>query len=223
MDSRLRELKRRWRKTGVVSDEAVYLAERIRVGELPRSRVRAAAILGHPAALLVVNHPKQPKRSFVHALNVHGVGAQGWVRALVVIQRKICVDLKFRPTPALILHIIQLAWRWTYVPDSEQIPSEAWNEGNNCGLAAVDLGACPEVIAFRFAALITRFLRYPSDDFRRDLNEFVERYGRHSDFGWLTIKGMQPVVEPVLGAWLLGYGDPLPQDKNPSYERAGPS
>ncbi len=33
-DSKLRELERRWRETQAVEDEAAYLLERVRVGEL---------------------------------------------------------------------------------------------------------------------------------------------------------------------------------------------
>jgi hypothetical protein len=33
-DERLRELERRWKETGSVEDEAKYLAERVRVGDL---------------------------------------------------------------------------------------------------------------------------------------------------------------------------------------------
>ncbi len=220
-DTRLRELARRWRETGAPQDEAALIVERIRVGELKRERVRAAAILGYPAASLVMTHHKHQKRSFIHALKVHGVGAQGWIRALVIIQRKICADLNFRPTPALILYILQLAWRWAHVSDCRHVVSEAWNEGNNCGLAALDLGPRPEVIAFRFAGMMTWFLRHPSDDFSRDLNEFVWQHGHRSSLSWLTFKGMQPVVGPELGAWLLGYADPLPRNHNPVYESAG--
>jgi hypothetical protein len=33
-DDRLRELERRWKETGAVEDEAAYLKERVRAGEL---------------------------------------------------------------------------------------------------------------------------------------------------------------------------------------------
>lgn len=217
-DDRLRLIERRWRETGSPQDEAAHITERIRVGALLRSRVRAAAILGHPAALLVAGHPKRRKNSFIQALKVHGVGAQGWVRALVVIQRQICDDLRFSPRPALIIGALQLAWRWAYVPQSEMIPAEAWNLGNQCGLTAFDLTGRQDEVAFRWAALLAMFLRNPVNDFRRDLNDFVRTYGQRSRLPFLTFEGMQDFLQPVLGAWLLGYSDPLPRGSNPVYE-----
>jgi hypothetical protein len=49
-DARLRELERRWRETGAVQDEAAWLAERVRAGQLARGRLELAARLGHAGA-----------------------------------------------------------------------------------------------------------------------------------------------------------------------------
>lgn len=49
-DERLRDLERAWRRTRSVDDEAAFLRERVRVGELEDGRVGLAAWLGHPAA-----------------------------------------------------------------------------------------------------------------------------------------------------------------------------
>jgi hypothetical protein len=48
--SKLDELKRRWQRSGTVDDEAAYLLERVRAFDLPRERLEAAGLLGHPAA-----------------------------------------------------------------------------------------------------------------------------------------------------------------------------
>jgi hypothetical protein len=51
-DTKLRDLERRWRETGAVGDEAAYLLERVRVGDLSRQRLELAAYCGHdPLAL----------------------------------------------------------------------------------------------------------------------------------------------------------------------------
>ena len=50
-DERLRELERRWKETGSVEDEAAWLSERVRAGELTEERLRLAAALGQPAAV----------------------------------------------------------------------------------------------------------------------------------------------------------------------------
>lgn len=49
-DERLRELERRWKETGAVKDEAAFLLERVRAGQLPQERLELAARLGVQAA-----------------------------------------------------------------------------------------------------------------------------------------------------------------------------
>lgn len=51
-DARLRELKRRWQQSGAVDDEAAFLRERVRVGDLTALRLRIAAYAGVPGAIL---------------------------------------------------------------------------------------------------------------------------------------------------------------------------
>jgi hypothetical protein len=53
-DARLRELERKWKETGAVGDEAAYLLERMRVGDVTRDRLEFAAYCGHEAARRVV-------------------------------------------------------------------------------------------------------------------------------------------------------------------------
>ena len=43
-DARLRELERRWRESGSTEDEAAYLRERVRVGDLTQERLELAAV-----------------------------------------------------------------------------------------------------------------------------------------------------------------------------------
>ena len=49
-DERLRNLQRRWQETGSVHDEAAYLLERVRVGNLSKERLELAAYCGHEGA-----------------------------------------------------------------------------------------------------------------------------------------------------------------------------
>jgi hypothetical protein len=53
-DQRLRDLERRWRETGTVEDEAAYLLERVRAGDLSRERLEIAAYLGHEGAAMAL-------------------------------------------------------------------------------------------------------------------------------------------------------------------------
>lgn len=49
-DERIRELERRFKETGSVEDEAAWLKERVRVGDLTEERLSLAAYCGHKAA-----------------------------------------------------------------------------------------------------------------------------------------------------------------------------
>ena len=60
-DGRLRDLERRFRSTGTTVDEAAWLAERVRVGELPAGRVELAALLGSEAARTILGAGPPPK------------------------------------------------------------------------------------------------------------------------------------------------------------------
>jgi hypothetical protein len=60
-DSRLRDLERRWKETGAAEDEAAFLLERLRVGDLTAERLELAAHCGHPAGQLALGRPVQPR------------------------------------------------------------------------------------------------------------------------------------------------------------------
>ncbi len=55
-DEKLRELERRWKGTGAVEDEAAFLLERVRAGELTQERLELAAYCGHQAATAAMAH-----------------------------------------------------------------------------------------------------------------------------------------------------------------------
>lgn len=52
-DSRLRALERRWKESGSVEDEAAYLRERVRVGDIDQETLELVSRLGHEAAQMV--------------------------------------------------------------------------------------------------------------------------------------------------------------------------
>lgn len=60
-DSYLRELERRWRESGAAIDEAAYLAERVRAGDLDRDKLDLAAYLGHEPAKQALNWESYPE------------------------------------------------------------------------------------------------------------------------------------------------------------------
>lgn len=57
-DARLRELERRWKETKSPDDEAAYLLERVRVGDLTRERLELAAYCGQASARIVLPDSK---------------------------------------------------------------------------------------------------------------------------------------------------------------------
>ena len=59
-DSKLRELERRWRETKSVEDEAAYLRERVRVGDLTQERLELAAYCGHEGARRAAEADRSP-------------------------------------------------------------------------------------------------------------------------------------------------------------------
>ena len=60
-DARLRELERRWRESGSTEDEAAYLRERVRVGDLTQERLELAAYCGHEGALRATGVRSSPR------------------------------------------------------------------------------------------------------------------------------------------------------------------
>lgn len=55
-DTRLRELERRWKISGTVEDEAAYLLERVRVGNLSRENLKRLAKFDHPAGYFALQN-----------------------------------------------------------------------------------------------------------------------------------------------------------------------
>ena len=59
-DAKLRDLERRWKETGSPDDEAAYLLERVRVGDLSRERLELAAYCGHEGSRRAVGSDQVP-------------------------------------------------------------------------------------------------------------------------------------------------------------------
>jgi len=70
-DQRLRELERRWQEAGAVVDEAAFLLERVRVGELVVDDLRRAAYCGHAGAQYACGE----------AMDINGENLGLWVMA----------------------------------------------------------------------------------------------------------------------------------------------
>lgn len=104
-DDRLRLLERRFRETGAVEDEAIWLTERARVGLLDTARLRLAAALRQPAALRAVGPQADPPWPALIA----AAGIEGSVR-LVLAYTKGLLACYAAKSPGMVL---PLAWRNT--------------------------------------------------------------------------------------------------------------
>lgn len=59
-DARLRDLERRWKETSAPQDEAVYLLERVRIGDLTQERLELAAYCWHKGARATISAAPPP-------------------------------------------------------------------------------------------------------------------------------------------------------------------
>ena len=59
-DTKLRELERRWKESNAAEDEAAYLLERVRVGDLEKEKLELAAYCGHEGARLALGDEALP-------------------------------------------------------------------------------------------------------------------------------------------------------------------
>lgn len=92
-DATLRELERRWKATGSVEDEAAFLLERVRVGDLTRERLELAAHCGHEAASRATGTSNGSPQALREWLSVgHELDRVTMVQLLVPLARAILVS-----------------------------------------------------------------------------------------------------------------------------------
>lgn len=84
-DERLRQLERTWRETGAVEDEAAWLRERVRVGDLDLEGLELAAYCGRPAARMIIDDSssKPPREPLEIQAWVEGVVARSKPAAVI--------------------------------------------------------------------------------------------------------------------------------------------
>lgn len=84
-DARLRESERRWKETGALEDEAQYLRERVRAGELQADRLEVAALCGDEAARTALRFVPQASAPAgpVLVARLAGLGQEALVRAQI--------------------------------------------------------------------------------------------------------------------------------------------
>ncbi len=109
-DERLRELERRFVATGAAEDGAAWLLERVRAGDLTRTRLEVAALCGHAGALLATG--REPPPDFARDLKDDTTqrgdpmwwGASDWARALWAVDRTVAVRAGWLAASATLHH-----------------------------------------------------------------------------------------------------------------------
>ena len=88
-DQRLRDLERRWKSSGSIDDEAAYLIERVRVGNLSNKMIQILLLCDHPATCnaFPVDHEMASSTtdSWLQALYAHSTDSM--VRAAIACGR----------------------------------------------------------------------------------------------------------------------------------------
>ena len=116
-DTRLRELERRWKETGSPDDEAAYLLERVRVGDLTQERLELAAYCGHGGAAAAIHADRAeaslPTDPTALALSLDRWGSRCLVRALVAVGRACLTVLDDELVGRELDEVLALAEAWT--------------------------------------------------------------------------------------------------------------
>lgn len=84
-DSRLQELERAWKASGSVDDEAAYLRERVRVGDLTQERLELVAGVGYRGAVAATGSPEWTLNTI--PIRIHGLPSELQLRVLLSLSR----------------------------------------------------------------------------------------------------------------------------------------
>ena len=192
-DERLRELERRWRSSGATDDEAALLSECIRVGALSQERVRSAAILQHPAAVLVIGDPQV--QDWKEALAEKEVA----VRATMVILERLCRDLKMELLPSSVSTMFLVVRSW-FLHHSPELVAQIEACIDNCEAACLCPMPQPEevVLMLRLASILGQTVINHVEGVSELMSTLVLCTPAPDDF-------VVHVLRTDLCPWLLGY------------------
>jgi hypothetical protein len=184
----LRELQERYQRTQRADDEAAWIRERVRVGELARARVVQAAQLGHAPAALAVGLDGRLDANAFHTLRSALRRGRDWESAA---QRALLPALRLlervspeNPAVRSAAEAVERLFRPT-------------------GDVAWDLMHCENTLNRLFGTCISEDqVPYPCCDFLLATLAFAVRRG---------VSGPRVLAEigGDLVPWLLGYADPL--------------
>ena len=211
-DTRLRELERRWKESGSVEDEAAWLMERFRSGELPLSMLEQAAYCEHPAAkrlikTVEVSSPQDYAQRWAHEWSF-GLGRwekQVVVRAAFAMAHHVAETCtKFRQ------QLIDAMSDWILCPCDDHIGLLRIVRANredtelvcivnsSFTVSAPDSKEAATELSNAVFGLATRLDGIPSDT-------YPEEFEAQSHL----FRQLQTVASQALIPWALGYSDPV--------------
>lgn len=165
-DSRLREVERRWRETKADEDEAAFLRERVRVGDLSQTRLEQASLLGYPGAALALGQPFDHDHRIRALRNPSNVlPPELWIRvAIAVIAVPAHLIQKYwGPLPPVALQILASIEEWLGqgLPDNLAIRIGEQEEELSAALPPVsDLaGQAPQSKLAQDVAILASYVR----------------------------------------------------------------
>jgi len=197
----LGELERAFKDTGSVEDEAAWLRERVRRGELDEHQISIAAYFGYPAAELVAARIGAGRSDLEPPADLTEAGKQAWLRfnqcpAKVVLRpmerlRVMIADARGR---------IEGSYPRTISTGSKEIAAEFFREAGRAALAGEPWRADD--------ARLQYLLRSQPRGLRalEALNALI-RLGKGAEPETHSMERQAQLREVV--PWLLGYGDPL--------------
>lgn len=197
-DERLELLRQRFLETSSVEDEAQWIRERLRVGDLERLNAQTAATLGHPACRLALDSAcKRTKRLEATFHVLAQLSMEALLRAMALLLRSLSAEERQDPIwgDALVRQSLDEleAWLVRPIPWNRAVllrtiasfpPATNWRE--QWGPAGVfgDVASWLETGVHEKS----RFLRLPLREAPREL---------------------RAEIRAQLIPWILGYSDPL--------------
>lgn len=204
-DTRLRDLERRWRETGAVDDEAAYLVERVRVGDLHPEHLKAIASLGYPAAILAAGMSDEREQR-LSVFNLCGMlGLYSTARAVLSLIEHMRLELPAAPCPALVLQVRDAANEWLADPTEVRL-SRVRTHAAECRQRSEQMFAAREDVRMAAIFRAASVIGLDMDDWsegRGELDHFLMEHG--NDFACLQGKRVREIWCAELVPWLLGY------------------
>jgi len=222
-DADLRDLERRFRETSSVEDEAAWLLERVRLGDLPNERLELAAFLGGVAALELTDRrgPRKPVRAWAETLLRWG--REAGVRAVLQPTHAFLANWEEESgldCPPEVERVLVAAENWTLNPGEARRKRAARVSGklsnrihkairtgsfvtrssHSLGLAQQALVSCVDVLGAGTADQVEAHLR-------RAMRTLY--WGESEGLGLFAKVSVDALLRQELVPWALGYRDPV--------------